>query len=117
MMALIVEQENGKTKSLSARFVNKEQIKPMSSDLAWRVLQVLSDGENYPKEIARKLKVHEQKVYYHIRNLEKAGIIKVAREERRTGAVTKFYSLKDYAFAFALKPLEESTKLFSMKRE
>ena len=42
-------------------------------------------------EVAKKLKVHEQKVYYHIRKLAKAGAIKVVREEEKKGAVAKYY--------------------------
>jgi hypothetical protein len=45
----------------------------------------------YPMEVARKLKVHEQKVYYHIRKLAKAGAIKVVREEEKKGAIAKYY--------------------------
>ena len=116
-MAILIEQGREKTKSISARFVSREQIKSFSSDLAWKVLQILTKGEDYPKDIARKLKVHEQNIYYHVRNLEKAGIIKVSREERRAGAITKFYSLKDHAFAFTLKPLEEATKMLPIKQE
>jgi len=42
-------------------------------------------------EVARKLNIHEQNVYYHIRKLTKAGAIKVVREEEKKGAVAKYY--------------------------
>ena len=45
----------------------------------------------YPMEVAKKLGIHEQKVYYHIRKLSKAGAIKVVREEEKKGAVAKYY--------------------------
>jgi DNA-binding Lrp family transcriptional regulator len=56
----------------------------------------------YPMEIARKLKVHEQKVYYHIRKLAKAGAIKVVREEEKKGATAKYYSASFPAFGVEL---------------
>ena len=59
--------------------------------LSWKILQILSEKEIYPMEVARKLNVHEQKVYYHIRKLAKAGAIKVVREEEKKGAVAKYY--------------------------
>jgi DNA-binding transcriptional ArsR family regulator len=59
--------------------------------LSWKILQLLSEKEMYPMEVARKLNVHEQKVYYHIRKLTKAGVIKVVREEEKKGAVAKYY--------------------------
>lgn len=45
----------------------------------------------YPMEVAKKLGIHEQKVYYHIRKLARAGAIKVVREEEKKGAVAKYY--------------------------
>lgn len=61
--------------------------------------------------------MHEQKIYYHIRNLEKAGLIEKLKEEKRQGALAKFYTLTDYAFTVLLKPLEESQKVFQLKKE
>jgi hypothetical protein len=59
--------------------------------LSWKILQLLSEKEMYPMEVAKKLGIHEQKVYYHIRKLAKAGAIKVVREEEKKGAVAKYY--------------------------
>jgi DNA-binding transcriptional ArsR family regulator len=86
---------NGDTKSLSAKdiavFEDPEKLKSILNKLSWKILQLLSENEMYPMEVAKKLKVHEQKVYYHIRKLTKAGAIKVVREEEKKGAVAKYY--------------------------
>ncbi|UCE57363.1 MAG: helix-turn-helix domain-containing protein [Candidatus Bathyarchaeota archaeon] len=74
-----------------AVFEEPERLKPVMNKLGWRILQLLSKGEMYPMEVSKKLGIHEQKVYYHIRNLAKAGLIKVVREEEKKGAVAKFY--------------------------
>jgi DNA-binding MarR family transcriptional regulator len=116
-MALIVEQKNGKTFSLITRFLEPKQLKVALSPLAWKILKILAENPRYPKEIGNKLKIHEQKVYYHIRNLEKFGLIEKLKEERKHGAVAKFYTLTDYAFTVLLKPLEESQKVFQLKKE
>lgn len=44
-------------------------------------------------DLARRLGIHEQKVYYNLRMLEKSGIIKLLRTEERTGGTAKIYTL------------------------
>jgi DNA-binding MarR family transcriptional regulator len=116
-MAIVVDQKNGKTLSLATRLLEPEQLKVALSPLAWKILKILAEKPNYPKEIGNKLKVNEQKIYYHIRNLERASLIEKIREEKRQGALAKFYTLTDYAFTLLLKPLEESQKIFQLKKE
>ena len=74
-----------------AVFKDPEKLKSVLNKLSWKILQLLSEQEMYPMEVARKLRVHEQKVYYHIRKLTKAGAITVVREEEKKGAVAKYY--------------------------
>ena len=101
--------------SLPAQEIKPEDAKSLSSDLAVRILKLLAAKPLYPIEIAKELKVHEQKVYYHIRNLEKAGIIKVVRQEGRQGAVAKYYAMEKPAVAVRFKEMEEAHKLFNVK--
>lgn len=114
-MQWIVEKKN-KTYSLPTRILKPEQLKNALSPLAWKILQLLIEPK-YPIELAKKLKVHEQKIYYHIKNLEQAGLIKVVKKEMIQGAMAKFYTITQPAFSLILKPLEESQKLFSLKKE
>jgi DNA-binding MarR family transcriptional regulator len=116
-MTWIVEQKNGKTFSLNTKLLEPKQLKTALSPLAWKILKIIAEEPSYPKEIGNKLKVNEQKIYYHIRNLEKAGLIEKLKEEKRQGALAKFYTLTDYAFTILLKPLEESQKIFHIKKE
>jgi len=74
-----------------AVFEDPEILKSVLNKLSWKILQLLSRKEMYPMEVAKKLGVHEQKVYYHIRKLAKAGAIKVVREEEKKGATAKYY--------------------------
>jgi DNA-binding transcriptional ArsR family regulator len=70
--------------------------------LSWKILKMLSEEEMYPLEIARQLGVHEQKVYYHIRKLAKAGAITVEKEEKKKGATAKYYKTVSPAFGIEL---------------
>ncbi|PVX23167.1 MAG: hypothetical protein CW691_11420 [Candidatus Bathyarchaeum sp.] len=74
-----------------AVFEDPQKLKSVLNKLSWKILQLLSEKEMYPMQVARKLEVHEQKVYYHIRKLSKVGAIKVVREEEKKGAVAKYY--------------------------
>jgi DNA-binding transcriptional ArsR family regulator len=75
-----------------------QRLKMILGRLSWRILTLLSEKEMYPLEIARTLGVHEQKVYYHIRKLAKAGAITVVREEKKKGATAKYYKTISPAF-------------------
>jgi len=116
-MQWIVEEKDGKRTILPTKIVNPLKLKSALSPLAWKILKLLSEKDYYPKELGKKLKMHEQKIYYHIRNLEKAGLIKKTREETRQGAVTKYYTITEPSLSVSLKPLEPATKLFSIKQE
>ena len=75
-----------------------QKLKMILGNLSWKILTMLSEKEMYPLEIARKLGVHEQKVYYHIRKLAKAGAITVEKEEKKKGATAKYYKTVSPAF-------------------
>src|SRR3972149_3041163 len=77
---------------------------------SWRILTALSKEGMYPLEVARRLGVHEQDVYYHIRRLAKAGAITGEKEEKKKGATEKYYRAVSPAFGIEFpqgyKPLQ-----------
>src|SRR2546428_8839085 len=80
-----------------------ERVAPLSSPLAWRILQELAKTPDYPNALAGRLKVHEQKVYYHVRRLEAAGVLPVLRKEPKSGASARVLAPTARAFAVVLK--------------
>ena len=88
---LLSNKKNQTSTKDIAVFEDPERLKTVLNKLSWKILELLSETEMYPIEIAKKLGVHEQKVYYHIRKLSKAGVIKVVKEEEKKGAVAKYY--------------------------
>jgi DNA-binding transcriptional ArsR family regulator len=93
-------QEEGSIQKVKEIAIMKEaqDLKRILGRLSWNILSLLNEQAMYPLEVARKLGVHEQKVYYHIRKLEKSGAIVLDREEKRKGAVAKFYKIVSPAF-------------------
>jgi len=79
-----------------------QKLKMILNKLSWKILVMLSEREMYPLEIAKKLGIHEQKVYYHIRKLARAGAITVTREEKKKGAIAKYYKAVSPAFGIEL---------------
>jgi len=75
---------------------------------AWKILCAISERPSYPAEIAKRLRLHEQIVYYHIRCLEKGGLIYVQNKVERGGALAKYYSPRESAFALELPFGDES---------
>jgi DNA-binding transcriptional ArsR family regulator len=106
---LLLQEENKMQMIKEIAIVKDPQkLKMMMNRLSWKILVMLSTEEMYPLEIARKLGIHEQKVYYHIRKLAKAGAITVAKEEEKKGAMAKYYKPVSQAFGIEL-PQEYKT--------
>ena len=80
---------------------NPKKLKMILGDLSWKILSALSEKEQYPLEIARKLGIHEQLVYYHIKKLVKAEAIVVKKEEKKKGGTAKYF--KTVASAFGIE--------------
>lgn len=70
----------------------------LSSELAWRIYREMSEP-SCPIDIAKKLGVHEQKVYYYINRFRKSKLIKEAGSEQRHGTIARFYQTRDSTFA------------------
>jgi DNA-binding transcriptional ArsR family regulator len=79
-----------------------QKLRMILGGISWKILLALSEKEMYPLQLARKLGIHEQKVYYHIRKLAEAGAIVVVREEEKKGATAKYYQPVSAAFGIEL---------------
>src|SRR3989337_3786872 len=93
-------QDDGNTQKVKeiSMMRGAQKLKMILGKLSWKIMTMLSEKEMYPLQIARQLGVHEQKVYYHIRKLAKAGAINVEREEKKKGATAKYYKTVSPAF-------------------
>lgn len=112
---LLLREEN-KTQQVKdiEVFNDPQKLKLILNPLSWKILIMLSEKEMYPLEIARKLGIHEQKVYYHIRKLCSAGAVTVAREEEKKGATAKYYKVAAPAFGIELPKEYRTIKKLSL---
>ncbi|MCW4028403.1 MAG: helix-turn-helix domain-containing protein [Candidatus Bathyarchaeota archaeon] len=110
-------QENNNTQEIKEITILKDaqKLKTILGPLSWKILTMLSQQEMYPLEIAKKLDIQEQKVYYHIKKLQKAGAIEIAKEEKKKGATAKYYKTTSPAFGVEFpqgyKPIQNRTPL------
>ena len=67
---LLIDKELNKYYSKDVQVFNDpRKISPLTSELAWKILNLINKRPMYPSEIAKILKIHEQKVYYHIKQI------------------------------------------------
>ena len=70
-----------------------------------KILTLLASRPRYPAEMARELHTYHQTIYYHVRRLEKTGLLTRMRSEKiRGGEATRFaLSYDGYAVEFAVR--------------
>ena len=59
----------------------KLDVAQFESELSKKIVSLLAVEPSYHSKIARDLGVHEQVIFYHIRKLEKAHVIKILKRE------------------------------------
>ncbi|MBN2881489.1 S-layer protein [Candidatus Woesearchaeota archaeon] len=114
---IIVKKEKEDIYTLKTKEISLKSLKSLKSELAQKILQILSKKIMYPKQIAKELKMHEQKIYYHIRLLEKAGIIKIAKQESMQGATATYYELTEKSFTIRFGEYEKTQQINGIKNE
>ncbi len=97
----LLRTEDGDHYVKDIELLDEESLKNLNEQTI-RVLKKISVERGYPKMIADELGIHEQKVYYHVRKLEEAGLIEVYKREKVGGALCKFYRPTSEAFGFSL---------------
>jgi DNA-binding transcriptional ArsR family regulator len=101
---LLVEQGPDGSFAREAEILDRPaRLAVLGAPLAWRILQEVARSPDYPSALATRMKVHEQKVYYHVRRLEAAGLLRVLREEPRQGASARILAPTAAAFAVVLR--------------
>src|SRR5574341_367514 len=112
---LVVEDQKQAVVSLPAKPLSGLQLRVAGSLLDQRILKELASSPTYPRELAKRLKVHEQLIYYHIRKLEKTSLIEVTKKQEVHGTIANIYSPTAPAYVFALKEFTEAHKVPGIK--
>jgi DNA-binding transcriptional ArsR family regulator len=113
----LVEDDEKGQRAYRALKLNPKRLNVLNSDLAQQILSELSKKPSCAMDVARRLKQHEQKIYYHLRRLEDAGIVTLDRTESRVGATAKIYSVTHPYLAIKLFDGEPVADMKTKARE
>lgn len=113
----IIQKKDNLTYSIPTREISLKGVKAIKAELAIKILDKLAEKPAYPLELSRGLKVHEQKVYYHIKNLKEAGLIKVIKTATKQGAMANYYCLTEQSFFIKFAEFKPTQKLLQLKKQ
>jgi DNA-binding transcriptional ArsR family regulator len=68
-----------------------DELRVIADPRRWAIHSLLIQGELTVKELAERIGEPQKRLYHHIRELERVGLIRVTRTELRYGIVQKHY--------------------------
>jgi DNA-binding transcriptional ArsR family regulator len=75
-----------------------ETLKAVSTPFRQNLMRLMAERPRTVKEMARELDMPPSRLYYHINQLEKRGIIRVAKTQIVSGIIEKHYQLAAKGF-------------------
>jgi len=93
MKTVFVESGENKQRVYESLLLDSKHLGIFSSELAVKVINELAKQPMCAMDVAKKLGQNEQKVYYHLRKMRDAGIVKLNSMEHRYGMTAKMFQL------------------------
>lgn len=115
MIMKIINEIEGKYYSLNTKELEINSISSSFNEISNNILKILSKEPMYPKQLAKNMNMHEQKIYYYIKKLEKDKLIIVDRQENINGTIANFYKTSADSFFIKIKDFKESSKIQEKK--
>ncbi|MBU0756702.1 MAG: ArsR family transcriptional regulator [Nanoarchaeota archaeon] len=93
---------------------NPSALKMIDHPIRLQILNVLAENPMYPAELAKELKMHEQKVYYHIKQMVNSGVLEIVEKKEIRGTTAKRFAPRSLNFSVSLskswRPLDDVLK-------
>lgn len=99
MSYLVVKDERTSEVLPVTVFKNPEAARALLQSVRWKILSELALQPSCARELAKKLRLSDQVVGYHIQRLKDAGFIHMIKSVSRRGAVAKYYVAETSALA------------------
>jgi len=106
-MHVLIEREGRTFVKRAELLKDPEKAKCILTPIRMKILEILAQKPRHASEIARILREQEQKIYYHMKALEKIGAIKVVEKIEKRGTTAKVYALTASTFVIDLPGGEE----------
>lgn len=71
---------------------SNEQLRVVSDDLRQRILSALSQEPMTVTQVGEQLRLAPAKVHYHVRELERVGLVKLVETREKGGILEKYYA-------------------------
>jgi DNA-binding transcriptional ArsR family regulator len=99
-MSYLVLKEKQSSQIMAARvFPDPKLAQSVLQPTRWRILSDLTQGEKCAKDLSKSIGTSEQVICYHLRELERAGFVKLERTVKKRGATAKYYRAEEKAIA------------------
>ncbi|NTV22748.1 MAG: helix-turn-helix domain-containing protein [Nanoarchaeota archaeon] len=103
MKSYLLKEKEGRYLVSEAILVdNPESLKLIDHPIRIRILNLLAKRPMYPAELAKELRMHEQKVYYHIKQMSNSGLLDIVERQEIRGTTAKKFAPKALNFGFSL---------------
>ncbi len=93
MKTMFIENTEEAQRVYNTLLVDTKHLGIFSNELAVQIINELAKRPLCAMDIAKNLKQNEQKIYYHLRKMKEAGIIKLNGTEQRYGMTAKLFEL------------------------
>ncbi len=110
----LVKENNQNMKYSPVKILDNPNLKVLDHEVRQKIMQKLSEKPMFAAQLARELEIHEQKVYYHLKQLVNTGVLEEAGKEEIRGTVAKKYQAKHTSFAYSI---DENWKEFNQLLE
>lgn len=98
----LLRVKGNKTEALVVRkIINTNILGTISNPFALKILLEFLKP-SCPIDVAKRLGIHEQKVYYYVSKMKKENLLEEKGTEQRHGTVAKFYKVKDDGLVFVI---------------
>jgi len=104
MQEKLTRQEKGNVQEMDTTLIeDSATLSIIANPVRRQILTILTEKALYPAELAKTLKMHEQKVYYHVKQLINGGFLEETEREEIRGTVAKRFKTRSCAYSYVLK--------------
>jgi len=113
---LVQEKDNRLQYSETKILDSPASLSILNHPIRLQILKLLAKTPMYPAELAKELKMHEQKIYYHIKQLSNADLLDIVEKQEVRGTVAKKLAPRYLNFSYSLsKDWKDISKLMQEK--
>jgi DNA-binding transcriptional ArsR family regulator len=104
MSYLLLKERQGSQLVPARVFSDPKVAQTILQPMRWKILNELIKDEKCAKDLSKILQTSEQVICYHLKELERAGFVRIEKTNRIRGAMAKYYRADQKAIAVIPSP-------------